>query len=148
MGIDLDALLEKARKFHESIEPVEVEVVVGDRAIVVRVPYMMPAEFVELTDRYAPKPGGAVDGWWDGNGLARNFPGLVLVDGEDEDDMFVLRDREAFYRWPEVWDELSSEDRESVRSAIWGLHVYESQKRRTAALERHVAEVKSAKGGA
>lgn len=136
MAIDVKDLVRKEREYHESVKPVDVEVILGDRLLTVRVPYIWGDQWDDLASKY-PVPRGLRGnrGRWDLDAVMREHPGVVLIDGDDEDDMFVLRDRTAVYRWPEVYDALRLEDRESLQAVIWGLHVLEPGKRLKAAME-------------
>jgi len=136
MAIDIDDLIRKEREYHESIEPVDVEVLLGGKVLTVRVPYVYGPKFDDLAAKYP------VERWQRGNrgpfdldAVMREHPGVLLIDGDEQDDMFVIRDQAAFYRWPEVYDALSESDKESLQAVIWGLHVLEPGKRVKAALE-------------
>lgn len=125
MMIDVDELIRKEREYHESINPVDVQVVLGDRLLTVRIPYVYGDRFDELAAKYPVERGQrGAHGPFDLGKVTREHPDVLLIDGDEQDDMFVLRDRSAFYRWPEVYDALRSEDQESLRAVIWGLHVH------------------------
>lgn len=129
MAIDVDALVKQAQEYYESVGPTDVEVLLGDQVVTVRLPYLMPAAFSELAAKHPPHVGGAVTGWFDGDQVVRNYPDVVLIVDGEEDDLLVIRERAAHYRWPEVWDALDGESRDSLRATVWGLYVYEPQKK-------------------
>lgn len=136
MQIDIDELIRKEREYHESIEPVDVEVVLGGKILTVRVPYVYGPRFDAIADKYP------VERWQRGNrghfdlgAVTREHPDVLLIDGDKQDDMFVLRDRVAVYRWPEVYDALSGEAQETLQAVIWGLHVKMPRDRLAEAME-------------
>lgn len=134
----LEALLEKQKEHLASIQPVDVAVMFEDEAVIVRVPFIMPDEFSELTARHAPQIGVAVDSslWFSLSGVTAAYPGVVLIVDGVEDDLYRVRDREAVYIWPEVYAAMSPEDAKDVRMAVWGLHIWEPQQRHAEALKR------------
>lgn len=131
----LDDLIKQARAHLESIEPVDVEVVFGDQAATVRVPFIMPDDFTELTDLHPPRPGVAVDMslWFSLSAVTAAYPGVVLIIDDVEDDLYRVREKEAVYIWPELYAVMSPEDAQNVRMAVWALHIWEPQQRLAAA---------------
>lgn len=131
MAIDIDKLIADAKAYRESIEPVDVQVALGRQVVTVRIPYLMPEDFNLLADMHSPhpayrEPSGA---WFSLAGVTRSHPHVVLVDKDgNEDDLLIVRDREVYYRWPDVYDLISADDRESLHAAVWGLYVYEGRK--------------------
>jgi len=143
----LDDLLRVQREQAEKPKPpVDVEVLLGDSVVTVRIPHLPPAEFDKLADRHSPHLAyrDQLGCWFLLEPLTRDHPEIVLLSGGEEDDLFVLRggsrNKEAFYRWSEVYDALGHEDRQSVQAAIWGLYVHEPSKRLVAAKARAVKE--------
>lgn len=133
-----EELIGEAKAYYESVGPVEVEAVFGDRLATFQVPFMLPSEFNELADRHPPRPAIAVDMplWFNIDAVARNYPNVtVVVDGET-DDMYRIRDKSAVYIWPELYDLMSPEDRQNFRMAVWALNVWEPQQRRDAKLKK------------
>lgn len=137
-GGRLDELLEKQKEYLASIQPVDVAMMFEDEAVTVRVPFIMPEEFSELTARHAPQIGVAVDAslWFSLSGVTAAYPGVVLIVDGVEDDLYRVRDKEAVYIWPEVYAAMSPEDAKDVRMAVWALHIWEPQKRHAEALKR------------
>ena len=137
--IDLDALLEKQREHHRSIQPVEVDVMLGEQPVKLFIPFVFPDEFSELADRHAPRRSVAADIplWFDLNGVTGAYPGITaMVDG-DTDDLYRVRDQEAVYGWPDLYKALSPEDQQNARMAVWALHIWEPEQRRIAAFAKN-----------
>lgn len=135
MAIDIEALIADQQAYLDSIQPVDVPVAIGERNLVVRVPYLMPDQFDKLVGQNPPRPGVAQDVplWFSLAGVTRAMPNVSLIDGDELDDLFRLRDKEAVYVWSEIFDALEPEDSQSVRMAVWGLYVWEPQQRRATA---------------
>ncbi|WP_165875437.1 hypothetical protein [Microbacterium sp. PI-1] len=138
MPIDIDALIAGQKAYLESIQPVDVPVAVGEKNLVVRVPFLMPTEFSNLAALHPPRPGVAADLslWFSLDRLTRAMPNITLIDGDETDDLFRLRDKEAVYVWSEIYDALEPEDAQNVRMAVWALHIWEPEQRRAAVLEK------------
>lgn len=135
---NLDALLEKQEEHYRSIQPVEVDVMVGEQPVKLLVPFVWPADFSELADHHAPRRSVAADIplWFDLDGVTGAYPGITaMVDGET-DDLYRVRDQEAVYGWPDLYKALSPEDRQSARMAVWALHIWEPEQRRIAAFAK------------
>lgn len=132
MTIDIDALIKRQQDYLESIQPVDVEVTLGEQIVNIRVPFIMPSEFNDLADHHPPRPGVQADLplWFSLHDTTRAYPNVTIIVGDEEDDLFVIRDKEAFYRWGEVYDALEPEDQANVRMAVWALHVWEPQQRK------------------
>ena len=136
MTIDVDDLIRKEREYHESIEPVDVEVLLGDRLLTVRIPYVHGEKFDDVAAKYpVAREMRGNRGPFDLGNVTREYPDVVLIDGGAEDDLFVIRDRAAFYRWPEVYDALSGDDQENLQAVVWGLHVHLPRQRLAEALK-------------
>lgn len=136
MAIDIDALIAEQKKYLESIEPVDVPVMLGGVLVTVRIPFVMPPVFTELTDKHPAVPGVAADMslWFSLTNVTRHYPDISLIVGDDEDDLLVVRDKAVFYRWTEIYDSLSDEDKSNLRAAVWGMHIWEpAQKAKAAA---------------
>lgn len=137
MPIDLDQLLQEAGEYAESLQPIDVPILVGSRILTARIPCLYGDAMTEAIapHRYSnPLYRDWVGSWFSIPNAARAHPGIVLIDGDEEDDLFVLRDQQAVYRWPEVYGALMDEDRLAVQSAIWGMYVKEPQQRRADAV--------------
>lgn len=141
-----EELVAEAAAYYEKVGPVEVETVFGDRPATFRVPFMHPSEFSELADRFAPRPGVAVDMplWFNLDAVARNYPGVTLVVDGEVDDLFRVREKQAVYVWPELYPHMPPEDQKEFRMAVWGLNVWEPQQRREALLARKKEEAADA----
>lgn len=120
-------VLESIRKQQEldaqPRDPLDVEVLFAGSVVSVRMPYLRRDAFAELTDRF---PGRDAQGcWFDLTKTVANHPDIELVDGDDVNNLYELRGKDAVYLWPEVFASLSTVDRRSVEAAFWGLYVYE-----------------------
>lgn len=138
MTIDLKALIAKQQEMWDAIEPVDVEIVLGDRVLTARVPFIKPDRFTELTGKHPAgvgDQGGAPHLWFSLDGVTRNYPDIVIIDGDETDDLYVMRDKQAVYTWPELYPVLSDSDRATLRSVVWGMHVYEPERRKAEALK-------------
>ena len=133
-----EELVAEAEAYYESVGPVEVEAVFGDRPATFQVPFMHPTEFDDLADRDPPRPGIAVDMplWFNIDQVARNYPNVTLVVDGETDDMYRIQDKNAVYIWPELYDRMPPEDRQNFRMAVWALNVWEPQQRRDAKLKK------------
>lgn len=140
MAIDVDDLIHKEREYHESVKPVDVEVVLGGRLLTVRIPYVYGDRFDAIASKYPVERGQRGNrGHFDLDAVMREHPDVLLIDGDEEDDLFVLRDRAAVYRWPEVYDALSESDKENLQAVLWGLHVHLPRLRLAEALKAKTA---------
>lgn len=121
----------------------DVDVLLASEVVTVRLPHLGRAVFDDLTDKHSPGFGfrDSRGCWFDLNAVAAGYPDVVLVSGDQTDDLYALRGKEAVYRWPEVYAALSAADRESVQAVIWGVYVWEPQQRLTAAKEKRVSNV-------
>ncbi|MGM1017335.1 MAG: hypothetical protein ACQEW8_07350 [Actinomycetota bacterium] len=148
MTIDLDALLRGQQDYLDSIEPVDVPVMLGDTSVTVRIPFVMPKVFNDLANHHPPRPGVQADLPLSFNldGTTRNYPDITLIDGDDVDDLLVVREKAVHYRWPEVYDALTSEDQSTVRMAVWGMHVFEPAERQKRIM-REKAQKREAQNG-
>lgn len=129
-----EELVAEAEAYYAAVGPVEVETVFGEKPATFLIPFMHPTEFTNLTDHHAPRPGVAVDAplWFNLDAVARNYPGVTLVVGDDVDDLYRVREKEAVYIWPEIYPQMPPEDRKDFRMAVWALNVWEPRQRREA----------------
>ncbi|MFJ4175804.1 hypothetical protein [Microbacterium sp. NPDC089696] len=139
-GIDLNELLRLADEERKMKHPpVDVEVLLSGRIMTVRMPHLSANEFDEFTLPYCPHPAyrDQLGCWFELENVTRNHPGVVLVDGDVEDDLYVIggtrREKEAVYRWGEIYDSLRHEDKQNLQAAVWGVYVHEAQKKMAAA---------------
>lgn len=141
MTLDIDKLIAEQKAYLESIQPVDVPVAIGEKNLTIRVPFMMPAEFSNLAALHPPRPGVAVDLmlWFNLDAVTNAMPNITLIDGDDIDDLFRLRDKEAVYVWPEIYRALEPEDAQNVRMAVWGLHIWEPEQRHVKAQQKKEA---------
>lgn len=129
-----EELIAEAEEYYARVGPTEVAAVFGESTAMIRVPFIHPRTFDDIAEVHPPRPGVAVDAplWFNLNAVTRAYPGVtVVVDGE-EDDMFRVRDKEAVYIWPELFDQMAPEDQANLRMAVWALNVWEPQQRREA----------------
>lgn len=135
-------LVSEAEAYYASVGPVEVDTVFGEEPATFQVPFMHPTEFEALAEKYPPRPGVAVDLplWFNIDAVARNYPNVTLVVDGKADDLYRVREKQAEYVWPELYDRMPPEDRQSFRMAVWGLNVWEPQQRREAKRARVVKE--------
>ncbi|MFC7942277.1 hypothetical protein ACFUPZ_03345 [Microbacterium oxydans] len=140
--IDIDAMIAGQKAYLESIQPVDVPVAIGEKNLTVRVPFLMPEEFGNLTSLHPPRPGVAVDLtlWFSLDAVTKAMPNITLIDGDEVDDLFRLRDKEAVYVWPEIYRTLEPEDAQNVRMAVWALHIWEPEQRRLSVLQKKEAD--------
>ena len=116
-------LLERQKARLEGIKPLEVEVLLGDRVVTVVMPFLKPHDFHELATRFAPKSPQEMSFGFGLDETARNYPDIAIRDGEDEDNLLVVRDKAVHYRWPEVYELLNWDDKQSIRAGVWGVYV-------------------------
>lgn len=137
MTFDLDVILRDSQEYEESREPIDAHVVIGKKVVTVRIPYLSGNEFDDVTCKYAyPFPyRDALGCWFDLGAVTRNHPRIVLVDGDDVDDLVVVKDSDDHYRWPEVYAALSEGDRMTLQSVVWGVYIHEPGLRVAAAKE-------------
>lgn len=141
-----EQLVAEAKAHYAEIGPVEVETVFGGLAATFQVPFIHPKEFSELADRFPPRPGVAVDMplWFNLDAVSKNYPGVTLVVDDDEDDLFRVRDKQAVYVWPELYEQMPPEDQKDFRMAVWALNVWEPEQRREALVARRKKEASDA----
>lgn len=125
----VDELIAKANEYYDNVQPIEQEAVFGDSLGIVRFPFMMPAEFDHLTLLHPSRPNVPHDRalGFSLDGVTRNYPGVIAVLDGEEDDMYRVRNREAVYIWPELYDRMSTEDRHKLRGAVWEMHIWAPQ---------------------
>lgn len=123
MVVDVDALIKKARQEFDSSEPVEQDVVLGDRRVTVRARVLDPQAWLDLTAKFPPREDAVRDKRMGYNLYAavREYPGISLVvDGEEQP---------LGERWPDVWDVLSAPDKNNVAILVWGKNELEPSQR-------------------
>lgn len=134
---DLDELLKRQQEYLDSIEPFDVPVLIGDRLMTARLPYLRTATDREVIDNYGyPNPvyRDPSGSWFRVPDFAREYPNVVLVDGDNEDELYAPRGREMIYRWPEIYDALLDEDKTAIQAAVWGMYVGEPKQHRQKAV--------------
>lgn len=77
---------------------------------------------------------------YDMDAVAREFPGMTLVDGEDADDLHRTVDGESVYQWPALFDSLSAPAMELIGVRLQAAH-------EMGPLQRILAAGKASKGG-
>jgi hypothetical protein len=137
-----EELIAEAEVYYAEVGPTEVETVFGETRATILVPFVHPTTFNDIADLHAPRPGVAVDGplWFNLDAVTRAYPGIVLVVDGNEDDLYRVRDKEAVYVWPELYEQMAPEDRANVRMAVWALNVWEPEQRRAAKVAKKEAE--------
>ena len=132
-----EELAAEAKAYYDKIEPVEVESLFGETLATFRVPFVHPRDFNDLVERFPPGR-SIIDAslWFSLDKVAMNYPGMTLVVGDEVDDLYRVRDREAVYIWPEIYKQMPPEDAQNFRMAIWALHIWEPQQRREAKKQR------------
>lgn len=125
----VDELIAKANEYYGNVQLIEQEAVFGETLGIVRIPFMMPAEFDHLTLLHPPRPNVPHDRvlGFSLDGVTRNYPGVLAVLDGEEDDMYRVRNREAVYIWPDLYDRMSTEDRHKLRGAVWEMHIWAPQ---------------------
>ncbi|MGB3733128.1 hypothetical protein [Microbacterium sp.] len=136
MAVDrLEELLAKQRQIIEAVQPVDVPVLLGDDVVTVRIPHL-GKRFDALAEKHSPNImfRDAAGCWFNADALARDYPDVLLIDGEQQDDLYVLRNKTAVYRWGEIYDALSGEDKGLIISVIWGMYIGEPAERKRKAV--------------
>ncbi|KQQ66109.1 hypothetical protein [Microbacterium sp. Leaf320] len=145
----LDNLLKQADELEEQRvkTPIDVEVILAEELVTVRLTYQRRDDFERIASKHPivnlTDTRGA---WFNLDGVAKDYPDVVLIDGDGTDELYELRGKEAVYRWPDVYEALRETDRQSVQAAIWGVYVWEPQqalknaKAKTLAREKEAAD--------
>lgn len=131
--MDVKALIKKQREMLEAIEPTEVEVLLGGRVVTVVMPYVMPGPFADLATKHPAVEAVEINSvGFSLDGVARNYPDVVIRDGEDEDELLTVVNKAVHYEWPETYDVLTQDDRASIKAAVWGTYIWspEQEKQR------------------
>lgn len=138
--MDVNALLERQKAMIEERmkTPLEVQVMLGGRVVTVVMPVMQPIKFYDLATSMPAVSAQEVSQFgFPLDATARNYPDVVIRDGEDEDNMLTVavdgESKEIRYGWPEVYDSLEFDDRQSVRAAIWGEYWFRPSRDKKAA---------------
>lgn len=124
--LDLDALISEARSAFDESEPVTQDVLLGDKAVGVRVWPLDGGEWRDLIAAHPPRPGAAQDAQagYNVDSVVAVYPRVALVDGDDVDDMMRVVDGKAVSRWPDVCATLYGSDRRNLAAAVWGINEY------------------------
>ena len=125
MAIDIDAGIAKARARAEKRETVTQPVIFNDAQIGVKMTAMTDDEWRAYTLMHPPRASVRLDMNASTNldSAVREYQGVVLVDGDESDDLLSKnQEGETVYRWPEVYDSLSRQDRENLAFALWMIH--------------------------
>ncbi len=134
--MDIDALISKAKKQIETAEPVEQEVLLGDKIVTVRIRPLDGQAWTALTAQYPPRPRVPKDHelGYDVHAVLKNFPSVELVDGDEVDDLIRTDDDGNTYsKWPDVVGVLGGPDIKNLTIALWGAHEWEHTQRVIAA---------------
>lgn len=136
VSIDIDALISKAREVFEQIEPVDQDVLLGEKVVTVRVWPMEGPDWRDLIAEHPPRVKSSTDSTagYNVDSVAKVYPRLALVDGDTVDNL-VRRDEKGreFSRWPEIAARLLGADLRNIASAVWGVNEFDPQKRMVAA---------------
>ncbi len=137
-----DELLAEAKAYYDETGPVEVETIFGDIPATVLMPFMPPKDFADLSERFPPRPGSAVDApvWFNLHAVARAYPGVAVRVDDAEDDLLRIDGDEIRYIWPDIFDAMPPEDQQNFHIAVWSMHVWEPKQRRESIKQRQVDE--------
>lgn len=134
--MDIDELIATAKKQVETVEPVEQEVLLGDKLVIVQLRPLDGEAWTELTAEHPPRPRVPKDRELGYNvlGVLRAFPNVSIVDGDEVDDLTRTdEDGNKVSRWPAVVGVLGSPDIKNLTIALWGVHEWEHHQRVAAA---------------
>lgn len=110
-------LIAKARAQIETPETVDVQVVVGDEIVQLKLTKILGADWIELTRIHPPRVGATLDGnlGYNVDGVSGEYPAdKILVNGETG----TAED------WAELYGLFDAPFRSSVATALWGLNHY------------------------
>ena len=113
----IDELIAKQREIRESTW-VEVPVTVAGEEVALRFGKILGGEFLDLMERFPPREGNRFDATaeFDRSVMPSHWPLERLeIDGEQPSEGL----------WERLWGVLDAEDRESVSTALWGVHIYD-----------------------
>jgi hypothetical protein len=123
--IDIDAGIAKARARAEKRETVVQPVIFNDAQIGVKLTAMSDDDWRAYTLLHPPREAVRLDlnAATNLDSAVREYQGVILVDGDETDDLLAKNEEgETVYRWPEVYDTLSRQDRENLAFALWMIH--------------------------
>lgn len=123
--MDLDGLLAEADKVFEAADPVTQDVLLGDRAVTVKLWPLPTGEWRDLIAQHPPRPKSTQDANFGYNvdAVVPDFPNVALLDGGEIDYMIRQDSRgKEVSRWPDVVRRLSSPDVGNLAVALWGMH--------------------------
>lgn len=141
--MNVDDLIAKARAHIAEAEPVTKHVVLGDEMVGVRYVPLAGDAWRGLTAQHLPRPGSFMDQnfGYDVDGVARSFPGVCIVRGDDVDDLVrVGPDGKPRHIWSEVFGVLDSPAIEIIAQSMWETHEYNP-------LQAMIAAGKALRGG-
>jgi len=127
MGIDVSALVSKAREQFEQVEPVEQELLIGGDLVKTRFYPVTGQEWRALVVAHPPRT-EVVEGrtvvtpadrpfGFNADALLVDYPRVSLVDGDEETTMTASE-------WADVVSVLAEPSLEAARLAVWGMNVY------------------------
>lgn len=125
MGIDLDALLAKAKARMSELETITQPVILGEQSVGVKLTALPVDEWRLFTLHHPPRADVVLDMRAGVNldDAVRAWAGVVLVDGDEVDDLTGTDDEgKSVYRWPEVYAALERPDRANLAMALWMIH--------------------------
>lgn len=149
MSFDLDELLREAEEESKRPKPpVDVDVLLHDRLVTVRVPILSGEDFDAVAGPHCPHIAWRDDlgCWFRLEPVTRSHTGIVLVDGDSKDDLLEKRGDDVTYRWPAVYDALGHEDRLNLQATVWGIYVHEPLKLLAEARAKRAAQVEAKEG--
>lgn len=131
MGIDVSALVSKAREQFDQVEPVEQDLLIGGELVKARVYPVTGQEWRALVVAHPPRtevveertvvtPADRPFGF-NADALLPDYPRVALVDGDEEAELSVAE-------WADIVSVLAEPSLEAARLAVWGVNVYEPSK--------------------
>lgn len=129
MAFDVDAALAKAREVFDDTTPVDQEILLGDEVVTVRVRPLDGAAWRDLLATFPPRDGSDTDKarGYNLTGVTRAYPRVVLLDGEDEQDVSE--------KWHDITGAVSGGDLHLIEIAVWGVNEYYPRQRLGKALK-------------
>jgi len=136
-AVNVDELIAKARAELETVEPVDLDVLLGKTLVKVRLWPLTGGEWRALTAVHPPRERSVFDQnlGYNLDSVVRDYPKVFLVDGDEVVNVAVEDDPEnpGHRKWHDVYDVLDGPDMKNLASAVWGLNEFEHQKRVAAA---------------
>lgn len=134
--MDIAALVADARASFESAEPVDIQVLVGTRAVTVRFEPIDGQAYRALSVQHPPRQGVTTDMniGYNIDAVVRWYPRVFLVDGDDvtkvSDSLPRKSPTDPEHRpWFDLLDVLEAPDLKNLASVVWGMCEYSPQKR-------------------